>query len=116
MPSFFDSPLQSFSGALLLPPHTLVARYRSTGTLQCVNALKQKRFVYTNDSPLASALRAVPPYVLSYHDNDTLQTIHTDIGTLDMLDFSKAFVGDANRLRVLLANERWVIVASRQVL
>lgn len=115
MPAFFDSPLQSFAGALLLPPHTLVARYRSSGMLQCVNALRQRRSVYANDSPLACALRAVPPYVVSYHENDTLQTINTDSGALGVLNFAKVFGGEPSRARVVLANERWVIVASRQV-
>jgi hypothetical protein len=116
VPRYFESPSQSYVGSLLIAPELIVSRYKQCGALHLTSLHRPGAVLLPNSSPVVS-LSGVAPYVLSLHDNDTLQAFDavSGIGGTPTLDCAAVFAGESGaKTRALIANERWVVVASRQ--
>lgn len=115
IPRSFESASHSYVSSLLIAPDHVVSQYKSCGALHLTSLHRPGAVLLPNASPIIS-LTAVPPYVLSFHENETLQAFDavSGIGGTPTLECAAVFHGESGaKTRALIANTRWVVVASR---
>lgn len=116
VPRYYDNKQNVHSGSLLLLPDIVVSHYKNTGTLHVSHLQRRGAVLVPNAAPLLS-VTSVPPFVLSVHDNERLQVFDATSETpqLALLDCAPAFDSETSgKSRALIANERWVVLASKE--
>jgi hypothetical protein len=116
VPRYIDNPSCVYVGTEFAVPDVCVTRYKNCGTLVVSTLQRPSGLRLPNSSPIMSC-KVVPPYALTYHENETLQLydVVTCTGETCTLLCGPAFEGETSaRTRSIVANERWIVVMSKE--
>lgn len=116
VPRFVGAPQFAYQNSEFVVPDVVVSRFKKCGTLHIASLQRPGIVLLPNDSAVLSACIAAP-FSLTYHENETLQVYNvvTCLGDASTLNCRAAFANEtSSRTRAIVANERWIVVMSKE--
>jgi hypothetical protein len=116
VPRFVGAPQFAYQNSEFVVPDVVVSRFKKCGTLHIASLQRPGIVLLPNDSAVLSACIAAP-FSLTYHENETLQAYNvvTCLGDASVLSCRAAFANETSaRTRAIVANERWIVVMSKE--